>query len=117
MTDWPPIFRAHLFFCTNQRPDEDPRGCCANHQSVPLAQYLKTRVKEVGLKRVRVNTTGCLDRCSLGPVLVIYPEGVWYSFANQTDLDDILETHLIGGQRVDRLLLPDLPASAGGVPG
>jgi len=56
---------------------------------------------------VRVNTAGCLHRCSLGPLLVIYPEGVWYTFAGESDLDEILETHLVGGGRVERLLLPE----------
>lgn len=70
--------------------------------------YLKARAKELGLEGVRVNAAGCLDRCELGPSMVIFPEGVWYSYRSMADLDEILETHLIGGARVERLMLtPD----------
>ena len=107
MTGAEPYFRSHVFVCTNRRAPDHPRGDCACRHSEPLAQYLKGRVKEEGLKRVRINTAGCLHRCSHGPVLVIYPEGVWYTFAGQADLDEILETHLKGRGRVTRLMLPD----------
>jgi len=107
MTDPKPYYRAHLFVCTARRPDDHPKACCARRGGEELAQYLKARVKELGLKKVRVNTAGCLHRCSLGPVMVIYPEGVWYGFATEADLDEILETHLIGGGRVARLMLPE----------
>ncbi len=107
MTESTPFYRAHLFFCTHRRPPDHPRGDCAAHGAEALGQYLKARIKECGLKRVRVNTASCLHRCSLGPVLVIYPEGAWYTFKTEADLDEILESHLIGGEPVSRLLLPE----------
>ena len=55
---------------------------------------------------VRVNKAGCLDRCAGGPVAVVYPEGVWYTFVDEADIDDIVDQHLKGGQVVERLLLP-----------
>ena len=66
---------------------------------------MKTRAGEAGLSNVRINAAQCLDRCELGPVLVIYPEGVWYTYKTKEDVDDILQSHLIGGEIVDRLLL------------
>ena len=113
MTDPAPYYRAHLFFCTHRRPADHPTGGCADKGGAELAAYLKARVKERGLDRVRVNTAGCLHRCSLGPLMVIYPEGVWYSFARPADLEEILETHLVGGGRVERLMLPERPADPG----
>jgi (2Fe-2S) ferredoxin len=99
-------FRYHLFFCTNQR--DDGSACCAQHGSNAMRDYLKARVKELGLSGVggiRVNTAGCLDRCEKGPVLVVYPDAVWYTFVDREDLDEILEEHLKKGRLVDRLLL------------
>ena len=67
---------------------------------------LVARAKELGLKRVRVNMAGCLDRCELGPCVVIYPEGVWYKIETKTDIDAVLEQHVRDGGRVETLLLP-----------
>ena len=62
-----------------------------------------------GKGAVRVNKAGCLDRCAGGPVAVVYPEGVWYTFVDASDIDEIVDTHLVGGQVVERLLLsPDV---------
>ncbi|MCR6629484.1 MAG: (2Fe-2S) ferredoxin domain-containing protein [Magnetospirillum sp.] len=107
-TDPKPYFRLHVFVCTNRRPESHRRGSCAARGSEPLRDYLKARVKELGLDGVRINSAGCLDRCELGPVLVVYPEGIWYSFHSHADIDEILETHLLKGGRVERLMLrPD----------
>ncbi|MFQ5959317.1 MAG: ferredoxin [Alphaproteobacteria bacterium] len=105
----PPLFyRTHVFCCTNVRPAGHPRGCCSEKGSVRLRNYMKARAKELGLDGVRVNASGCLDRCELGPTVVIYPEGVWYSCPTPADVDEILERHLIEGGRVERLMLrPD----------
>ena len=113
--DPPPFFRCHVFVCTNERPAGHPRGCCKHKGSEKLRDYMKARAKELGLKGVRVNTAGCLDRCELGPTMVIYPEGVWYSPKTTADIDRILETHLRDGGRVDALMLRpgDDPPKAG----
>lgn len=104
-----PYYEHHVFCCTNERAPDHPRGCCRLRGSEPLRDYMKKRATALGLKgRVRINTAGCLDRCELGPVMVIYPEGVWYTYASEADVDEILETHLVKGGRVDRLMLmPD----------
>ena len=104
--DPPPYFRCHVFCCTNVRPAGNPLGCCAEKGAVKLRDYLKARAKEMGLKDVRINTAGCLDRCKQGPSIVIYPEGIWYTPRTEADMDEILAIHLQGGGRVERLLMP-----------
>jgi (2Fe-2S) ferredoxin len=100
-----PYYEAHVFCCTNRRPAGHPRGCCAERDGEALRDHMKSRAKALGLKNVRINSAGCLDRCELGPTLVIYPEGVWYSVPTKADIDEVLETHMLKGGRVDRLML------------
>ena len=66
---------------------------------------MKARAKELGLRRIRINASGCLDRCELGPTMVIYPDGVWYHYRSRADVDEILESHVRQGGRVRRLML------------
>ena len=98
-------FRLHVFCCTNQRPEGHPRGSCAERGSVDLRDYMKAKAKEMGLLGTRINTAGCLDRCELGPTVVIYPDGIWYHMKTRKDVDEIIEQHLLGGTIVKRLLL------------
>lgn len=103
-----PYYRLHVFCCTNERPANHPRGCCKARGSVPLRNYMKARAKELGLTDIRINASGCLDRCELGPTMVIYPEGVWYRYDSNEDIDEILHKHVVGRGRVARLMLkPD----------
>ena len=97
-------YKHHVFFCQNQR--DMPEACCASHGSVAMRDYCKSRVKALGLAgegKVRVNQAGCLDRCEEGPVMVVYPEGTWYTYVDKTDIDEIIEEHLVNGRVVDRL--------------
>jgi (2Fe-2S) ferredoxin len=104
----PPLwFDVHLFVCTNRRPNGHRRGSCAARGSEPLRDYMKARAKELGLKRVRVNSAGCLDRCEFGPTMVIYPEGVWYRADTPEDIDEILTVHVRDHGRVPRLMLTE----------
>ena len=100
-----PFFSHHVFCCTNERPPGHKRGCCKDKNAEMLRNYFKARAKEKGVEGIRVNNAGCLDRCELGPVLVIYPQGVWYTAATTADIDEIIDTHLIGGTVVERLVL------------
>lgn len=98
-------YRCHVFCCLNERPENHPRGSCGRKGSEALRNYMKARAKELGLSDVRINASGCLDRCELGPTMVIYPEGVWYHYETIEDAEEILQRHVIGGQIVDRLRL------------
>ena len=101
-----PYFEKHIFFCLNQR--EGGQACCANQGAQAAFEHCKASVKAAGLAgagKVRVNKAGCLDRCAGAPVAVVYPEGVWYTFVDNSDIDDIIESHLKNGQVVERLLL------------
>lgn len=100
------FFEAHLFVCTNRRPDGHRRGSCAAGGSEHLRDYMKARAKELGIANIRVNSAGCLDRCELGPCLVIYPEGVWYRIDSTADVDAVLQTHVVEGRRLPELMLP-----------
>lgn len=97
-------YRRHLFFCVNQRaPGEQ---CCNNRGASEMRAYAKDRVKALrlaGAGKVRVNSAGCLDRCEEGPVLVVYPEAVWYTYIDRDDIDEILSEHVQHGRVVERL--------------
>ena len=97
-------FKHHVFFCCNQRgPGET---CCNAHGATELRDYAKERVKALGISgagKVRVNSAGCLDRCDQGPVMVIYPEAVWYTYIDREDIDEIIDQHLVEGRIVERL--------------
>jgi len=103
-------YQYHVFVCTNRR--EDGRQCCADCGAQNLRDYLKQQCKQLGLTgpgKVRINSAGCLDRCAEGPVIVVYPQGVWYNYVDKEDLDEIVREHLQGGNIVSRLRLPDEP--------
>lgn len=108
------FYETHVFCCINERPCGHPRGCCKEGGAEKLQNYMKAKLKALQGegraidKTIRINKSGCLDRCELGPVMVIYPEGVWYQYTSTEDVDEILETHVLGGGRVKRLMLsPD----------
>lgn len=108
-----PYFQYQLFFCTNLR--KNGKRCCAQGGAEELREYAKQRLKKLGLHRAgecRTNTCSCLDRCDEGPVLVIYPQGVWYQYKTTQDIDEIIEQHILQGKVVERLLLsPNPPES------
>jgi (2Fe-2S) ferredoxin len=94
----------HVFFCCNQRRNAE--ACCADHGAQDLRDYAKSKVKSLniaGKGKVRINQAGCLDRCEEGPVMVVYPEEVWYTYVDKDDIDEIIEEHLVNGRIVDRL--------------
>jgi (2Fe-2S) ferredoxin len=94
----------HVFFCCNQR--QPPEKCCANAGAADMQKYAKQRVKALGISgpgEVRINKAGCLDRCEEGPVIVVYPEAVWYTYVDEADIDEIIDRHIVGGEVVERL--------------
>jgi (2Fe-2S) ferredoxin len=99
-------FKHHVFFCTNQR--EDGAQCCGASGGQKMRDYLKAKVKKAHLNgpgKYRINTAGCMDRCDEGPLLVVYPEGVWYTYVDESDIDEIFDVHLKQGRIVERLRL------------
>jgi (2Fe-2S) ferredoxin len=103
-------YKHHIFFCLNERKGGE--AACAQHDAQASFDHCKSRVKTEGLAGpggVRVNKAGCLDRCAGGPVAVVYPEEVWYTYVDKEDLDEIVESHLKNGKVVERLrLAPDV---------
>jgi (2Fe-2S) ferredoxin len=103
----PSYYQRHIFFCTNQRGNGE--NCCADHRAKEAYDRCKAQVKSQGLAgpgMVRVNKAGCLNRCAGGPVAVVYPEAVWYTYVDAQDIDEIVESHLKQGRVVERLLTP-----------
>jgi (2Fe-2S) ferredoxin len=103
-------YSRHIFFCLNERQGNE--DCCAKRNAQQGFEHCKVRVKAEGLAgpgKIRVNRAGCLDRCAGGPVAVVYPEAVWYTYVDKDDIDEIVESHLKNGRVVERLLLaPDV---------
>ncbi|MGR9088728.1 MAG: (2Fe-2S) ferredoxin domain-containing protein [Gammaproteobacteria bacterium] len=97
-------YKYHVFFCTHQR--ENGAACCADHDAQAMRDYAKEQIKNLKLTgpgKCRVNNAGCMDRCNRGPVLVVYPDSIWYTYQNKADIDEIIEQHLLNGQTVERL--------------
>ena len=99
-----PYFKHHVFFCTNER--DDGAKCCGASGGQAMRDYLKKKIKKLNLNgegKCRINSAGCMDRCDQGPVLVVYPEGIWYTYVDEEDIDEILHEHLQHGRTVERL--------------
>ena len=97
----------HIFFCLNERKSGEES--CAQHHAQEAFDRCKSQVKAAGLAgpgQVRVNKAGCLDRCAGGPIAVVYPEAVWYTYVDLQDIDEIVESHLMNGKVVERLVTP-----------
>ena len=103
-----PKFERHIFVCGNSRPVGSPRPSCDPTGRAELQKLFKQKLAERGLKgRVRANQSGCLDQCEHGPNLVVYPEAVWYGGVTLADVDEIVESHIVDGRPVARLMLKD----------
>lgn len=99
-------FEHHVFFCLNQRANGE--SCCMDKGAEAAFEHMKARVKKLGLsgqEKVRINRAGCLDRCGEGPLLVVYPQAIWYTFVDNDDIDEIIESHLMNGKVVERLAI------------
>jgi (2Fe-2S) ferredoxin len=100
-------YERHVFFCLNER--DNGEACCTQQRAQAGFDRCKSQAKKLGLLgagKLRVNRAGCLDRCAGGPVAVVYPEAVWYTYVDEHDIDEIVQSHLVNGQVVERLLLP-----------
>ena len=102
-------FTKHIFVCMNTREEGHPRGCCDPTGQGELQRLFKVKLAQRGIANssVRANKCGCLDQCELGPTVVVYPEAVWYGHVRPEDVDEIIDAHIVGGQPVERLVIPD----------
>ena len=95
-----------MFFCCHNRTNG--REFCNEKGAELLKKYAKQKINSLELEskiKIRVNLAGCMNRCAEGPVLVIYPEGTWYTFIDESDIDEIIQSHIINGIKVERLEL------------
>lgn len=98
-------FRKHVFICINERKNSE-RKSCGEAKGMELVHEFKRLVKEKGLKtEIRAQRAGCLDACDFGPSVVVYPEGIYYGAVTVADINEIVESHLINGKPVDRLII------------
>lgn len=101
-------YKHHVFICTNKRPADDQRGSCDPDGLGILQLKFKQAISAAGIKaEVRANKAGCLDQCEHGPVVVVYPEATWYGKVSENDVREIVESHLVNGQPVQRLRLAE----------
>lgn len=105
-----PSFQRHVFVCINERPADHPKGCCKAKGGVEVRDRLKSELSKRGIsKLVRANNAGCLDQCEHGVTVVVYPEQVWYGGVTVDDIPELVEKHLVGGEAVERLMIPNQP--------
>lgn len=109
-----PTYQRHVFVCINERAPGHPKGCCKEKGGAKVRDELKRKLTARGIKPyVRANKAGCLDQCEHGIAMVVYPEQVWYGGVTVDDLDEIVERHIVNGEYVERLMLPDQPHLGG----
>lgn len=97
----------YVFVCTNDRPDDHPKGSCIGRGSAEVLGELRDLQGEKGLVHFKVVATGCLEPCLAGPTVVVYPDNVWYGGVTVADCEQIIDDHLIGEKPVEFLLLTD----------
>ncbi|MEO5571858.1 MAG: (2Fe-2S) ferredoxin domain-containing protein [Bacteroidia bacterium] len=98
-------FNKHVFICINDRKNSD-RKSCGESRGMELVSEFKKIIKEKGLKEIiRAQRTGCLDACDFGPSVVVYPEGIFYGGVQLSDVEQIVNDHLINNKPVERLII------------
>lgn len=103
--DLPMVFKQHVFICGQQRPPQHPRGSCGASGALPLIERLGAKVQALGNSEVAMTVTGCMGFCQAGPIVVVYPQGIWYAPKTAEDIDEIVSSHLVGNEPVERLII------------
>lgn len=101
-------YRLFVFVCTNQRPPQHPKGSCMSRGGMELLRALRDEVDKQGVTDIRIQNSGCLGPCEVGPTIVVYgresdPDGIWYKNVTVSDVQEVVESHLKNKQVVDRL--------------
>jgi len=109
LEELPVVFKYHVFACFQQRPAGHPRGSCMEAGAKPLWDRLQTILSAKPLPDVSMTATGCLGFCRAGPLMVVYPQGVWYAPRATEDIDEIVQSHFIEGKPVERLIIVPQP--------
>ncbi|GGF64507.1 ferredoxin [Azorhizobium oxalatiphilum] len=105
LSEVPQVYKRHVFACFQQRPPMHPRGSCGASGAQPLWERLGKQLEASGQRDIVMTATGCMGFCQAGPIMVVYPEGVWYQPKTPEDVDEIVRTHLLGGELVERLVI------------
>jgi (2Fe-2S) ferredoxin len=101
----PQVYTHHVFCCFTQRPPQHPRGSCGANGAQPLWDHLGKKIEAASRPDIAMTASGCLSFCQAGPIMVVYPQGVWYTPRTPEDIDEIVSSHLLGGQMVERLVV------------
>lgn len=100
-----PVFEKHLFVCTNQRTGSE-KGSCGEQHGLDLTAAFKKSIKDKNLDMpIRAQRAGCLGICDFGPTVAVYPEGVFYVNVQLSDVEEIVQSHIVENKVVKRLLL------------
>lgn len=100
----PRIYDRHIFICTNQRPENAPRPSCGEAHGLALVVAFKKAIKDKALEMpIRAQKSGCLDLCESGPMVVVYPDAIFYKNVQLEDVQEIVDEHIAGGRPVERL--------------
>lgn len=96
----------HIFVCTSCRINGTQKGYCNSKDAVKLVQKFMEEVDERELTgEVMVTNTGCFAICNKGPIVVVYPEGTWYGGVTLEDVEEIMDEHIEGGKKIERLII------------
>ena len=96
--------KKHIFVCGNRRPPQAPMPSCGNQGTQEIMMELMMGLQAKNLvSEVAITTTGCLGPCMSGPVMVVYPDNIWYGNVTPADMKEIIDSHIVGGTPVARL--------------
>ncbi len=103
-------FRYHVYVCTQEKPDPKAPSC-TNNGSKEVLEALRAELGKTGLAdEIQVTASGSLGLCTRGPNMVVYPEGIWYSGVQKSDVPEIVREHFMNNRPVERLMNKDAAA-------